>query len=180
MAADDLYPAWVALRQTALTLERALDARLLPWRLGQSQALVLLVLARHGPQRVSDLSHVLVHSLQTMNGLLDRMERRGLLHRERSHPTNRRAVLVTLTDAGRSLADEVHVPVWSTLAEAFASLSATDLADVTETLRRVCAAGAPLANIPPEHLDYATERLAIAPPGTVIDADGPADSAALL
>ena len=137
MAVDDIYQAWVALRQTVLTLERALDTRRLPWRLGQSQAMVLLVLARHGPQRISDLGHVLVRSLQATGSLVDRLEQRGLVQRQHGHATDRRIVLVALTDAGRSLANEVRAPVWSTIAEAFASLSAPDLADVTETLRRV-------------------------------------------
>ena len=157
MATDDLYQAWVALRQNAVTLERALEARLLPWRLSQRQALVLLVLEQHGPQRLSHLRRFLLQSLQTTESLVNRLEQRGLA------PTNRRLVLVTLTDAGRCLADEVHVTVWSTIEETFASLSATDLVDVTKTLRRVRAVGATLANIPGEHLDDATERLAIAP-----------------
>ena len=70
MASDDLYQAWVALRQAAIPLERALDVRLRPWRLSQSQAMVLLVLARHGPQRVSDLGYVLAHSRQPMTSRL--------------------------------------------------------------------------------------------------------------
>ena len=164
MAPDDVYQAWIALRQTALTLERALDARLLPWRLSQDQAMILLVLAQHGPQRLSHLSRFLLRSLQTTASRIDRLEQRGLARRHHYHPTNRRAVLVTLTDAGRSLANDISTTVWSTIAEAFAGLSATDLADATETLRRVRAVGASLANIPAAHLDDATAGLTMAPP----------------
>ena len=163
MAADDLYQAWVALSQTALTLERALAVRLRPWRLSKSEAIVLLVLVRHGPQRASDLGHVFVHSPQTMTSLIDRMERRSLVQRQHWHAPDRRVVLIALTDAGHARANDISATVWSTIAEAFADASATDLTAMMETLRRVRAVGATLANIPGEHLDDATERLAIAP-----------------
>ena len=146
MAVDDIYQAWVALRQTVLTLERALDARLLPWRLGQSQAMVLLVLARHGPQRISDLGHVLVRSLQATGSLVDRLEQPGLVQRQHGHATDRRIVLVALTDAGHALANDISIPAWSTIAKSFAGLSDADLAAVTAMLRRVRAVG-PLSRL---------------------------------
>ena len=163
MAPDDVYQAWVALRQTAVTLERAIDARLRPWRLSQSQAIVLLVLAHHGPQSMSHLAHVLLQQTQTTTDVIDQLERHGLVQRQHWHATDRRVVLVTLTDAGHSLVNDISTTVWLTLKEAFAGVSDADLAEVTEALRDVRAVGAVLANIPPEHLNYATERLAITP-----------------
>jgi DNA-binding MarR family transcriptional regulator len=43
----------------------------------------------------------------TVTGLLDTLERRGLVERQR-HPTDRRKVMVILTDDGRALLDAVN------------------------------------------------------------------------
>ena len=48
--------------------------------------------------------HLLVHAT-TVTIATDRLEERGLLSRE-AHPRDRRATLVTITDAGRTLVDE--------------------------------------------------------------------------
>ena len=66
----------------------------------------LVVLATRGPQRVVDISTELGVTPSTGTRMCDRLVRKGLIRRYRS-TTDRRAVRLTLTPAGRSLVDEV-------------------------------------------------------------------------
>lgn len=66
----------------------------------------LVVLASRGPQRVVDISAELGVDPSTGTRLCDRLVRKDLVHRERS-ASDRRAVRVTLSEAGRTLVDQV-------------------------------------------------------------------------
>jgi DNA-binding MarR family transcriptional regulator len=50
---------------------------------------------------MTDLGHRICASAPTMTGLIDRLERQGLVSRERDE-SDRRVVLIALTDAGRA------------------------------------------------------------------------------
>jgi len=66
----------------------------------------LVVLAGHGPQRVSDLAGTLEIHQSTTSRLCDRLADRDLVERRRS-PESRREVFVALTEPGRTLVAEV-------------------------------------------------------------------------
>jgi DNA-binding MarR family transcriptional regulator len=72
--------------------------------LPQHRALVLL--AARGPQRIADLAERLGVNSSSATRHCDRLERRGLVRRERA-TDDRRAVRVSLTDTGRGLVDQV-------------------------------------------------------------------------
>jgi DNA-binding MarR family transcriptional regulator len=158
----DMYQAWVAIGQAAISLERAVDVRLRPWSLNQSQGSALLVLAQHGPQRMSHLARFLLQQTQTTTDLVDRLERRNLVRRIR-HETDRRVVLVEITDDGRALIDDISNAVWSVGHDAFRTVNGTDLRRFTEAVRNVRDAAAEVGGVPADHLTYAEERLNIAP-----------------
>lgn len=76
----------------AESAERALtEATGLTW----TQAQILLTVDRFGSPIISDLAHATGKSNSTLTTLLDRMEEKGLVHRERI-PDNRRAYRVTI------------------------------------------------------------------------------------
>ena len=85
---------------------RAVDlrSRVLVTRYGLTgpQLTVMKELAMHGGGSVSELTRVVSLSQATVTGILDRLTRRGLVRRERSN-TDRRRVLVWLTEAGQRL-----------------------------------------------------------------------------
>jgi DNA-binding MarR family transcriptional regulator len=82
-----------------------------------------------GPSRtVRELVVATGQRPSTLTGVLDRLERRGLVER-RPHPADRRSIAVHLTAAGQATADEV--------AAAFAAAEARLPAD---DIRRVLAA----------------------------------------
>ena len=157
-----IYQAWVAIGQAAIALERAMDARLRPWNLNQSQGAALFVLAQHGPQRMSHLARFLLQQTQTTTDLVDRLERRGLVRRIR-HETDRRVVLVEITDAGRALLREIGDTAWSVGRDAFRGVPDAELTRTTETVRRIRDAAAEVGGLPAEHLSYAEDRLAVSP-----------------
>jgi DNA-binding MarR family transcriptional regulator len=162
MDSRNIYQAWVAIGQAAISLERAVDSRLRAWNLNQSQGAALLVLERHGPQRMSHLARFLLQQTQTTTDLVDRLERRTLVRRIR-HATDRRVVLVEITDDGRNLLREIGDSAWTVIQESFQVVDGAELQQVTDAVRRIRDAAAEAGGVPAEHLSYAEERLSIAP-----------------
>lgn len=66
----------------------------------------LVVLASRGPRRAVDLAEALDVSQSTGTRMCDRLERKGLISRERP-ADNRRTVITTITPAGMQLVDAV-------------------------------------------------------------------------
>jgi len=71
------------------------------------QLWAIKVLASHGALRVSELAGKMYLHPTTVVGILDRLEKRGLICRTRS-ATDRRVVDISLTDEGRTLVE--HTP----------------------------------------------------------------------
>jgi DNA-binding MarR family transcriptional regulator len=71
-----------------------------------AQLSALRVLERHGPKTHSQLSSLLFLRGSTVSGMVDRLESRELVTRERS-PVDRRQVVVSLADAGRELLERI-------------------------------------------------------------------------
>ena len=161
MDPHSIYQAWVATTQAAISLDRAVDTRLRPLRLNSAQGAALLALAEHGPQRMSHLARFLLQQTQTTTDLVDRLERRGLVQRVR-HETDRRVVLVEVTEAGRALLDAISEAFGSVAQEAFGVVPEASLVELTGTMRRVRDVAAQAGGVPGDHLSYAEEHLNIA------------------
>jgi DNA-binding MarR family transcriptional regulator len=108
----DLDLASMATVARALTLGRIVESQLASlaasYGLSVAEGDLLFTLRRAGtPYRMlpSQLSASLLVSSGTMTSRLDRLESRGLIRRD-SHPTDRRSVVVELTDDGLRIADE--------------------------------------------------------------------------
>jgi len=69
------------------------------------QLAVLREANRLGPLPIGELARTLYLSQPTVTGILDRLERRGLVERCRAQ-VDRRAVFISATDGGRKLLDE--------------------------------------------------------------------------
>lgn len=70
--------------------------------LTRSQSGVLKILFMHGPLSSADLSRKLYMTPSNMTGIIDRLEKKGLVDRSRQ-PVDRRVVLITLTENGKDL-----------------------------------------------------------------------------
>jgi DNA-binding MarR family transcriptional regulator len=88
-----------------------------------AQARLLCVLAE-GPKAMGELAGILGVEKAAMTGLIDRIERRGLVQRT-AVPGDRRACHVALTSSGEQRALAVHEEVGKNLDALTSSLSAT-------------------------------------------------------
>ncbi|MGH8976236.1 MAG: MarR family transcriptional regulator [Acidimicrobiia bacterium] len=97
------------------------------------------ILEQHGPMTAGDLARAAGLTTGAMTTLLDRMERIGYLRRT-PHPSDRRRVMVELTDKMRRRIHEIYAPVGVEGAELLACLSDRQLeliADVMRTARQL-------------------------------------------
>ena len=98
------------------------------------QYLVMLVLWEHGECQVKDLGVALSLDSGTLSPLLKRLEKLGLVRRQR-RVDDERSVCVSLTDQGKTLRERaVSVPV--SIAEAM-ELTSEKSAELRVTLRRL-------------------------------------------
>ena len=91
---------------TADLLLNNISQLLKPFDLSSASGIVLSSLADSGdPLPPHDIAERLIVSRATVTGLVDSLEKRGFVRR-RPHPTDRRMLLVEITDKGRKVADE--------------------------------------------------------------------------
>src|SRR5919106_1256567 len=105
------------------------------------QARMLCVLAQ-GPRGMTDLARCCGVEKAALTGLVDRAERRGLAERA-PVPGDRRALRVSLTEAGRRSAAAFHAEVTAELSQLLSPLAAHDreqfrtaMATITESAGR--------------------------------------------
>lgn len=72
----------------------------------------------------------------TMTGLIDRMERDGLVMRV-PDPEDRRVMKIFLTDAGRTIQDTLASNVDRVLTQVFSGIDDNDISHLKDTLRKV-------------------------------------------
>ena len=94
--------------------------------LSMARAEVIWVLRRQGPATQRELAQALRCTPRNVTGLLDALQTAGLVARG-PHPTDRRATLVTLTDAGTTLAADWHAGYQQSASQLFDGVSGTDL-----------------------------------------------------
>lgn len=100
------------------------------------QLVCLLALRDEGPLTTSGLARHVHLSASTVVGILDRLEERALILRERDS-TDRRRVNVSATVAGRELADQAPSPLQETLARALHELPELEQTAIALSLERI-------------------------------------------
>ena len=107
---------------------------------------VLTVLLTDGPTPMSRLAAALDVSVASATGIVSRMERRGVVER-RHGLEDRRIVLVHLTDAGRTVFDDIEARRREALGRTIAVLSDLELESMLRGVRAMRAAREQLARI---------------------------------
>jgi len=110
----------------------------------------LMSLWREDGLKMIDLGRRAGLEPSTMTGLLDRMERDGLVER-RADPADRRVLKIFLTEAGNQARDAVIGIVDRTLAGVFSGVNAGEIEALKGLMRKV------LTNIREEKLDEPSE-----------------------
>ena len=93
------------------------------------QLTVIKMLEQIGDLSLTELSEKIRAQNSTVTGIIDRMEREGLVVRERSQE-DRRVVHIRLTPKGAELAREIPVEPMEILRQALLSLSANEARDL--------------------------------------------------
>jgi DNA-binding MarR family transcriptional regulator len=102
-----------------------------------AQARLLCVLL-DGPRGMAELAHCFGVEKAALTGLMDRAERRGLAQRS-PVPGDRRALQVTLTDAGHRAAAAFHAEVSAELGRLIAPLAPHDREHFRSTMAKIIA-----------------------------------------
>lgn len=106
---------------------------------------VLNLLEAEGWQSMGQLAEDLDVSVASVTGIVDRMERRGLVERERG-TGDRRVIMVDLTDAGRAVFSEMSARRRERLTRLVEGLSRDEMAGLVVGLRAMHAAGSRIFN----------------------------------
>jgi DNA-binding MarR family transcriptional regulator len=121
---------------------RAIDlhSRTLVQRYGLTgpQLVVLKELAESSPQTVSELAHAVNLSQATLTGILDRLDRKGLVERVRS-TEDRRKVIVSSTDAAETLIAQAPPLLQEHFTHAFSGLPEWEQTQILSSLQRIVA-----------------------------------------
>ncbi|MBX3186713.1 MAG: MarR family transcriptional regulator [Labilithrix sp.] len=100
------------------------------------QLTVVKLLEQIGDLSLSSLSEKIRAQNSTVTGIIDRMEREGLVTRERSKE-DRRVVYIRLTPKGRELAQEIPVEPMEIFKGALEGLSAQEIRDLLRIMTKV-------------------------------------------
>lgn len=100
------------------------------------QLTVIKLLESFKDLSLSSLSERIRAQNSTVTGIIDRMEREGLVRRERSS-TDRRVVHIRLSDKGARLAKQIQVEPMEIFRAALSSLSPSDLRDLLRIMNEL-------------------------------------------
>jgi DNA-binding MarR family transcriptional regulator len=122
----------------AVVLGEVMNSRLAEHGLTPARAEVLWVLHRTGPRTQRELSQVLKCTPRNVTGLVDALERAGFAERT-AHPSDRRAVIVQLSEQGQSLITDWGADREHGMAQLLGGIPAGDLAVFSAVLDHVLA-----------------------------------------
>jgi DNA-binding MarR family transcriptional regulator len=100
------------------------------------QLVCLITLAEQGPMTATTISREVFLSPSTVVGILDRLEEKGLVKRERVSK-DRRVVTITISEQGCSVVDTAPSPLQSRLTEALGALPVPEQIAIAKSLERV-------------------------------------------
>ncbi|HXY21726.1 MAG TPA: MarR family transcriptional regulator [Burkholderiaceae bacterium] len=101
-----------------------------------AQLWVLAEVQRRPGIRVTELAHAMAVHQSTVSNLLDRLERHGLLQRDRSS-ADQRVVHLSLTELGRSTIARAPLPLEGVLPDALNRLAHGELVDLQQRLEQL-------------------------------------------
>jgi DNA-binding MarR family transcriptional regulator len=100
------------------------------------QLMCLLAVVEKGAMTATDIAKRIHLSASTLVGVLDRLESKGLVRRDRSSE-DRRQVWVTVTDRGRALVAKTPFPLQYALDRALRQLSAEERNEIAARTQRL-------------------------------------------
>lgn len=132
--------AWVKLARAANAIGARLARRLAEFDLTESQFGVLDALHHLGPMHQCDLARKILRTTGNVTLVVDNLEKRGLVRRER-RADDRRFIQVELTPAGEALIRSVFPRHADAVATEMGVLAGDELRTLTRLGRRLAATG---------------------------------------
>jgi len=123
-----------------VVLLSALDRELLPFGVTGMQFAVLKNLADHTADTAADLSRAMHYDTGSMTRMVDRLEHKGLIRRERSKD-DRRVVSLRLTSAGRAALPRLWDTAGAVLERMLEGFLGSEIDDLRSYLSRMIANG---------------------------------------
>ncbi|MBV8933756.1 MAG: MarR family transcriptional regulator [Kutzneria sp.] len=139
MAPDGVFdrrPTGMLLRFAHHHARAAANEALRPLDLDLRHVGVLAVLSEHGPQTQRQLIDAVELDKSSMVYVIDKLERQGLVSRERT-PADRRAYAVTVSDHGRGQLKKAISIATEVMDELLESFTADDVRQLNDMLRRI-------------------------------------------
>jgi MarR family 2-MHQ and catechol resistance regulon transcriptional repressor len=123
--------------RTADMLVKRIADLVQPFDLTPSSGLVLGILAdAEAPLPPNQIAERLIISRASITGLLDSLERRGYVRRM-PHSSDRRMLLIEMTESGRNIANEFRLVVHRQQKEWLAALTESEQGQLVDTLHRL-------------------------------------------
>lgn len=123
--------AWA--KKYHLASRAVIEATLRPYDLGSTQWYVLRHLVHDGPVAQRDLLILLELEKATLSGVVSALVRKGFVD-QTTDPEDQRQKLLSITQAGRTLWEDLPDPINLILATAFSDIPPADLATVVKVL----------------------------------------------
>ena len=102
------------------------------------QILSLAAIATNGPMTLADVAKSIHLSSSTMVGIIDRLEVKGFLKRERS-TEDRRQVFIEITDEGKKVIKKAPTPLQDKLVCSLKKLSGKEQKEIVNSLEKLVA-----------------------------------------
>lgn len=128
------------LKRAWTVLANAIDQELAPFGLTFPQFVILVRLKEGECSTAAELAREVCTDTGAMTRMLDRLECKGVIRRERS-VQDRRVVNLEFTETGRTVVDKVPVAAVNVLNRYFNDFTAEELASLESLLKRVIAKG---------------------------------------
>ena len=125
-----------ALRTVHWYMRRSVDAAISAQGLSLARAKLLSRMEQEGPCRPGELAAHLGQSPRTLTDALDALERDGFAERK-PHPTDRRALLVSVTTRGKKALRAIEEPKRLAVEEVFRALSPSQQQSLLNTLETI-------------------------------------------
>ena len=100
------------------------------------QSACLLVLHEDGPLSISQIAARIMVKSSTLTGIIDRLEKKGLVVRTRQS-LDRRVITIELTAAGQELAERAPPPIQQKIVQGLSRLSDAELALIIQSLNKL-------------------------------------------
>lgn len=126
----------IALRKIIQAIE--MNSKKLVKRVGLTgpQLVILIEIARCGEVTAGEIAQAVSLSQATVTGILERMENRGLIVRQRNHQDKRR-IMVRITDTGKKILEEAPPLMQEAFVERFSSLQEWEQTMILSALQRL-------------------------------------------